>query len=139
MIREELDSIDNITDYGFQEEIISKAAVPTEWSDTHDYGPLTVEERSKESGEVLYQLEFEGYKDIDIAFRLSHTHYPSIHFVEALSQGHSFDVWRDIFGETYSRSQMEEKDVSNLVEDGKLPEEYARPLNNFLHDLVWKE
>lgn len=130
--------IDDIKGYEPSEELISKTISRDKWDTEIHYGDLKVTEKSTMGGLISYELELGDYGNIQLNYRLTSRGINKIHLVEALSQGEDFEVWTDIFGDS-SQYQEDEWELTNVLEDGKLPEEYQDPVKEFLHDIFWEE
>ncbi|MFQ3275598.1 MAG: hypothetical protein ACI9LV_000252 [Candidatus Nanohaloarchaea archaeon] len=141
MIGGKLDKVEEIKNYSFQEEFTSRAVVSLEPEENRSlkYGLLNVTEDATGKGELAYTIEAEEYPDLEISFLLQDVPQKRIRFLEAVSQGHSFDVWSKFYSGDYNDSPLEENIIDGGFGDDQLPEEYRESLNDFLHDVIWEE
>lgn len=131
------DSMKEILDYNFSQEVVCKAVDNDFWSETiSNYEPLKIKEESRKGGIVDYSIDFEG-EEINFNFSISNDTQLSIIFLEALSQGKEFDSWKDIYGNERTLESTKPSEFQKLIEDNYLTEEYREPLNDFLHDYIW--
>lgn len=118
-------------------EIKIKAAKPLGDITGYEYGPLNVMEDTSKGGRIEYSLDMGEHGELEMTYSLSLHEGRAFYALEAMSDGCRIDDVSDIYEDYWSSSYI--KRVEDLLEEGKLPEEYRQPVADFLDDIFWEQ